>query len=287
MAVVAGADNKAAKEKKGSEGSKTKTDCECACEREAVLLRDIKELDFIKGAYTVSRRVAGIPQLECVGGSAKGASEPNLVRCVNNGISEAKWRCEATMDKEVQLGAVTVTCEGYSGQNDPYVLRGSCGLQYNLEYTHYGAYFWGKFMRVLYVLIVTPLKWLVTLAAVLFAGLVVLAAIRRPTRRHGNSRGNSSDTPNPIAWLQKAADKAQNAVKSATSKNEDSDDEDDSDAESGDEDDEEEDEESYNESNSDGSEDEDDEEEEEEEPRKKSNVKSRNGRKKSDSSPEY
>jgi len=186
-------------------------DCNCACEREAVLLHEIKELDFVKGAYTVSRRLPAIPQLDCVGGSAQGVYEPGLVRCVNTGITAPHWRCEATLDKDVQLGSVTVTCEGYTGLNDPYILRGSCGLQYNLEYTNWTPYLWGKFVRALSILILTPLKWLGFIALGLFGGLVALAAIRRPARR--NRRAATHETTKvtteyrnwPLTWLQDPA----------------------------------------------------------------------------------
>jgi len=159
----------------------------CACEREAILLHDIKELSFMRGATTLSRREPAIAQLECIGGSAKGVLEPNVVRCVNIGHIEPHWRCEAVLDTTVKLGGVTVTCEGYEGPHDPYVLRGSCGLQYSLEYTEWGPYIWGKFLRILSILVLTPLKWAVVTAACLAGGLVVLAAIRRPTRRNRHS----------------------------------------------------------------------------------------------------
>lgn len=31
-----------------------------------------------------------------------------------------------------------VSCEGYDSSEDQYVLRGSCGLEYNLDYTELG-----------------------------------------------------------------------------------------------------------------------------------------------------
>lgn len=31
-----------------------------------------------------------------------------------------------------------VSCEGYESSEDQYVLRGSCGLEYNLDYTELG-----------------------------------------------------------------------------------------------------------------------------------------------------
>lgn len=42
--------------------TKTAAD-ECKMEREAVLLHNVKELDFTAGKFTASRRVAAIPQV--------------------------------------------------------------------------------------------------------------------------------------------------------------------------------------------------------------------------------
>jgi hypothetical protein len=99
--------------------------------------------------------------MECIGGSARGYNEPDVVRCVNighngmwchitsvnlkiNSHSEPHWRCEATLDDSVKLGHVIVTCEGYEGPLDPYVLKDSCGLKYSLEYTGWANFFLGK-----------------------------------------------------------------------------------------------------------------------------------------------
>jgi len=167
-----------------NDGSTTTSSCECECEKETILLQDIKELVFLKGAQTLSRRQPAIPQLECVGGSAKGSHEPVSVRCVNIGHLEPHWRCEATLEDTVQLGSSTVSCEGYRSNDDPYVLRGSCGLSYTLEYTHWGAYLGGKAARAFSIFILTPLKWVAYVFICAFAALVILAAVRRPTRRH-------------------------------------------------------------------------------------------------------
>jgi len=165
-----------------TDGTET-TSCDCSTDKEAILLQDIKELVFLKGALTLSRREPAIPQLDCVGGSAKGVHEPNSVRCVNTGNTEPHWRCEATLEDSVQLGVCTVSCEGYRTGSDPYVLRGSCGLAYNLEYTNWAPYLWAKALRILSIMIWTPLKWLSYAAASLLVGLVVLTLIRRPALR--------------------------------------------------------------------------------------------------------
>ena len=37
-----------------------------------------------------------------------------------------------------RFGEVEVSCEGYNNRDDPYVLKGSCGLRYTLDYTKEG-----------------------------------------------------------------------------------------------------------------------------------------------------
>jgi len=46
--------------------------------------------------------------------------------------------CEADLDSSVRFGTTTVSCEGYSQPDDPYILKGSCGLEYSLEFTEQG-----------------------------------------------------------------------------------------------------------------------------------------------------
>ncbi|KHJ76629.1 hypothetical protein OESDEN_23751, partial [Oesophagostomum dentatum] len=84
------------------------------------------------------RRSAPVPQLKCVGGSAKGQYKPRIVQCVKQGFDgiDYQWKCTADMPHEFEFGEVTVTCEGYSYPEDPYILKGSCGLEYDLEYSN-------------------------------------------------------------------------------------------------------------------------------------------------------
>lgn len=42
------------------------------------------------------------------------------------------------MDNWYRFGKVEVSCEGYNSPDDPYILRGSCGLEYTLELTAEG-----------------------------------------------------------------------------------------------------------------------------------------------------
>lgn len=177
---------------------KETTSDDCKCDREAILLHNIKELDFVSGLFTASRRVAPVPQMDCVGGSAQGSHlEPLKARCVNVGLLEPHWRCEATMDDTVQLGTATVTCEGYEAKLDPYVLKNSCGLSYTLEYTSWSSYMFGYLMRGFNKLIIQPLKWIVSFAGVAFIALVITALIRRPAHRNQNGQteqGNNTQS---------------------------------------------------------------------------------------------
>ncbi|KAA0187695.1 putative Transmembrane protein [Fasciolopsis buskii] len=104
-----------------------------------VLLRDITALTFARGQNTHSRRSNAIPQLKCIGGSAyrEWDAYPSVAQCYNRGYDgqDVQWECRAELPKSVFLGRVRVSCEGYDYPDDPYILSGSCGLEYELEYT--------------------------------------------------------------------------------------------------------------------------------------------------------
>ncbi|AYV77101.1 MAG: putative store-operated calcium entry-associated regulatory factor isoform X2 [Barrevirus sp.] len=80
-----------------------------------------------------------IPQLNAVGGSAINESfRVRTVKCHNKGWTGRKyeWICTvANLPKSLRLGLTHVSCEGYNYFEDPFVLIGSCGLEYTLEYT--------------------------------------------------------------------------------------------------------------------------------------------------------
>jgi len=101
-----------------------------------IRMNDVTALTFYKDQYTTGRRVSPIMQLKRVGGSAKYGYEPEFVQCSRVGHDgyDAQWRCEATdLQANVKLGKVEVVCEGFDYPEDPYILRGSCGLEYYLE----------------------------------------------------------------------------------------------------------------------------------------------------------
>jgi len=108
-----------------------------------VRMIDIEALTFEKGKMTTGRRTAPIDQLRCVGGSAMHSQyNPEVVQCKNVGHDgyDVQWECKADLESDVKFGKVTVSCEGYDDKDDPFVLKGSCALEYNLEYTNKGKH---------------------------------------------------------------------------------------------------------------------------------------------------
>ncbi|KAL1023701.1 hypothetical protein UPYG_G00044790 [Umbra pygmaea] len=108
---------------------------------ESVLIRDVQVLTLHKGRYTTARRSSPVPQLQCIGGTAGCASFiPEVVQCQNKGWDgvDSQWECKTDMDNSYRFGRIEVSCEGFNHPNDPYILRGSCGLEYTLELTNEG-----------------------------------------------------------------------------------------------------------------------------------------------------
>lgn len=106
-----------------------------------ILLRDVQALTLHHDRYTASRRLDPIPQLKCVGGTAGCDSyTPKVVQCQNKGWDgyDVQWECKTDLDIAYKFGKTVVSCEGYESSEDQYVLRGSCGLEYNLDYTEHG-----------------------------------------------------------------------------------------------------------------------------------------------------
>lgn len=105
-----------------------------------VRLQDIKVLTLRHGEMTTGRRSRPLKQLNCVGGSAKGKFNPSVVQCYNRGFdgTSVQWECKADMDTLYRFGDIQVACEGYDFPGDPYILTGSCGLEYTLQYTRQG-----------------------------------------------------------------------------------------------------------------------------------------------------
>ncbi|KAL2007263.1 hypothetical protein VTN00DRAFT_8701 [Thermoascus crustaceus] len=110
----------------------------------AILLSKVHSLTLRGDRMTTSRRVPPIPQLTCVGPSKRlCALYPiDTMRCTNQGSDydeeDIQWTCTAELPPEFKLGSTDVVCEGYRSAEDPWVLKGSCGVEYRLALTEVG-----------------------------------------------------------------------------------------------------------------------------------------------------
>ncbi|KAK0769807.1 hypothetical protein LTR02_011488 [Friedmanniomyces endolithicus] len=70
------------------------------------------------------------------------------MRCKNVGsdyeTEDIQWTCSASLPDDFKLGSTDVICEGYDGPDDPYVLKGSCGVEYRLVLTDAGEQKYGR-----------------------------------------------------------------------------------------------------------------------------------------------
>jgi cbb3-type cytochrome oxidase subunit 3 len=108
-------------------------------------MTSIDTLTFYQGQQTTSRRVAPVPQLQCVGGDGRNEAHHsvNVIQCRKVGSSygnNIQWKCEAELPHSLRLGETTVSCEGFEHSDDPFVLDGSCGLEYTLHKTGASPY---------------------------------------------------------------------------------------------------------------------------------------------------
>ncbi|TPX14289.1 uncharacterized protein E0L32_005485 [Thyridium curvatum] len=111
--------------------------------KNAILLSEVRSLTLRADKKTTHRRVSAIPQLKCVSPrSVCDLHKVDVMRCTNQGSSydaeDVQWSCTASLPPELKLGSTEVICEGYAGPDDPYVLRGSCGVEYRLVLTDEG-----------------------------------------------------------------------------------------------------------------------------------------------------
>ncbi|KAF2868314.1 hypothetical protein BDV95DRAFT_500657 [Massariosphaeria phaeospora] len=119
-----------------------------ALRSDKIKLSNVKTLTLRQGKETSHRRVSAVPQLKCIGGPAKGLYEVDVMRCENTGYDynqeDVQWTCKASLPEEFKLGSTDVICEGYDSSEDPYVLKGSCGVEYRLALTSKGEEKYGK-----------------------------------------------------------------------------------------------------------------------------------------------
>lgn len=106
---------------------------------DSIHMGEISSLTFHKNTLTTTRRTDPVPQLACVGGTAENSGYiPPTVQCMNKGFNGESydWSCVSFMDENYKIGSVHVVCEGYNGSGDLNITKGSCSLEFELNYTY-------------------------------------------------------------------------------------------------------------------------------------------------------
>ncbi|KAL1894710.1 hypothetical protein Sste5346_005684 [Sporothrix stenoceras] len=112
--------------------------------KNAILLSKVQSLTLRAGKMSTHRRVAAVPQLTCTANPQRICDlfTVDTMRCTNQGsgydAEDIQWSCTASLPPELKLGSTEVMCEGYSSGDDPYVLKGSCAVEYRLVLTDMG-----------------------------------------------------------------------------------------------------------------------------------------------------
>lgn len=108
-----------------------------------IYLPSVSKLTFVADTFTKSRRTDPRPQLTCIGGNASERHDlyPNRVDCYNMGVDPGNngallptWQCVAAVPRTVTVADTTVNCEGWSSDDDIFVVAGSCWLTFKLAY---------------------------------------------------------------------------------------------------------------------------------------------------------
>lgn len=184
---------------------------EALAPKDAILLSQVRTLTLKANSRTTHRRVSAIPQLTCKG---QGCAyyKVDVMRCQNQGSAynpeDIEWSCTASLPPEFKLGSTEVMCEGYSHQDDKYVLKGSCGVEYRLLLTGLGQEKYGKnkgFDRHLwpFVSYIFPLAFFGILILILYSALKVIPFgnfFRRPGQYWGNSGGGGGGGGGGDPW---------------------------------------------------------------------------------------
>ncbi|KIO34618.1 hypothetical protein M407DRAFT_88632 [Tulasnella calospora MUT 4182] len=173
---------------------------------EPILLESIKSLTFYKDEMTSARRTSPIPQLTCIG-KACALYQPEAVQCVNTGGTgvDINWKCEADLPAALRFGRISVGCEGWSRSGDPYVLKGSCGLEYrliqvpnqfNANPDHSNSSSWSSFKGWSAIDMLYYAFWIGILVWMLWAFLKPCIPSLRSSRNTPNRRPGGGSRPN-------------------------------------------------------------------------------------------
>lgn len=135
----------------------------CLGQRDRVLPGELQELHFVHDENAQRRRPTpySVPQMElgsfrCITGfgcNDERFVHPSHIRCLNTGgnLTHPVWECKANTLEGVDLHIISIDCEHYDDEEDPYILRNSCVAKYDLTQCGEGTYEFVATERVIYV----------------------------------------------------------------------------------------------------------------------------------------
>lgn len=100
-----------------------------------ILLSNVTTLLLRSGKFTTSRRNPGNPilQLNCKGRYCSNGPYSVICKNINLGDNKFVWECTGCgVVPGFKMSQCAVRCEGYRYLNDPYILKGSCGVFYTV-----------------------------------------------------------------------------------------------------------------------------------------------------------
>jgi len=100
-------------------------------EDEKVLERYVDTLTFEDGKFTTFRRTQPYPQIACSGNYCDEVQLQKHIVC--DQLQPGQWRCEGSPYEKHKFHRTDVICEGYDSKDDPYILVGSCMVDYTLQ----------------------------------------------------------------------------------------------------------------------------------------------------------
>ncbi|KAK2074432.1 hypothetical protein P8C59_008640 [Phyllachora maydis] len=168
--------------------------------RNAILLSDVQSLTLRGDKQTTHHRVPAIPQLRCI--SPRRICELHTIDsmlCRNQGSSygteDISWACTSQLPPSLKLGSTDVICEGYDRPDDPYVLKGSCGVEYRLALTSEGERLYPNLSGDS-----EGVDWSFWLFGIVFVAIALWIIVGACTKANANRRGAAWRQGNNGGW---------------------------------------------------------------------------------------
>jgi len=99
-----------------------------------VLASSVSALTLRRGELAIRARTPTVSALRCLGRHCEEA-EAGVMQCKNVGSDDMQmpqWKCEAVLKDGYRLDTTSVSCEGLTRPGDPYMLKGSCAVDYTV-----------------------------------------------------------------------------------------------------------------------------------------------------------